>query len=215
MPNTSHPEACAPLRADAARNRTKVIEAACEQFRQGGLDIPLEDVAKAAGVGIATLYRRFPTREELIAAVFEELFASYRPVLEDAVGQDDPWTGVVRLVNGLCALQAAGAGLGDLVALRFPSSPAMEQLRLHVESQLEGLLDRARASGQLRPDADLSDLMLIFLGNAEVVRRTAQHAPDAWQRYAALQLESLRARPDAAPLPAPLTAEQRVAVLKR
>ncbi|WP_265442645.1 TetR/AcrR family transcriptional regulator [Flexivirga meconopsidis] len=215
MPNTRDPEACAPLRADAARNRSKVVEAACEQFRLGGLEIPLEDIAKAAGVGIATLYRRFPTREDLIAAVFEEMFASYRPVLEDAVGQDDPWTGVVRLVNGLCALQAAGAGLGDLVALRFPDSPALEELRLQVETQLDDLLDRARKSGQLRPDADPSDLMLIFLGNAEVVRRTAEHAPDAWRRYAALQLESLRARPDADKLPTPMTREQRVSVLTR
>ena len=74
-----------PLRADAARNRDRIIEAAVADFAEHGLEVPLEDVAQHAGVGIATLYRRFPSRDDLVAACFERRVAAYAQAAEDAL----------------------------------------------------------------------------------------------------------------------------------
>src|SRR5689334_23961309 len=81
------------LRADARRNRQRIVEGACAVFRERGLDVPLEEIADRAGVGIATLYRRFPTREELIAAVFEAQLLEVATAAEEALESADAWTG--------------------------------------------------------------------------------------------------------------------------
>jgi AcrR family transcriptional regulator len=83
---TRSPGSDRPLRADAARNRDRIVEAAVADFAEHGLEVPLEDVAQHAGVGIATLYRRFPSRDDLVAACFERRVAEYAQAAEDALG---------------------------------------------------------------------------------------------------------------------------------
>src|SRR5437763_11048684 len=91
-PSDRPADADAALRVDAARNRTAVVEAARAVFAERGLDVPLEEIAQRAGVGIATLYRRFPTREALIAASFEPLMAAYAQAVAEALQAPDAWT---------------------------------------------------------------------------------------------------------------------------
>jgi AcrR family transcriptional regulator len=189
------------LRADAERNRQRVVDAACALFEEHGLDVPLEDVARAACVGIATLYRRFPTRADLTGAVFVQKFSAYVAVVDRAVAETDPWQSVVALVNGLCELQAVDAGLRELLTMRFPQTPEVERLTEAIQTNFQALVTRARDAGVLRQDIVATDLALILLGNSGVVDRTYAGAPDAWRRYAGLMLEALRVRPDPSALP--------------
>lgn len=214
-PGTGRAEGSTALRTDAIRNRQRIIEAATELFREQGIDVPLEDVARRAGVGIATLYRRFATRAELTAAAFEAMVGTYVTVVERAVAAADPWEGVVTLVNGLCELQASDAALRDLVTMSFPESPEIDRLMIAAQDQVSALFERAQAAGRLRRDAEPTDIALVLLGNVEIVKRTSDLAPDAWQRYAALQLEALRQREDAAPLPRSPEHDQLVRSLRR
>src|SRR5215471_5679817 len=99
------------LRADAVRNRAALIEAAREVFAEHGLDASLEEIACRAGVGIATLYRRFPGREQLIAAALVDKVAEYAHAAEEALAVTDPWEGFAGYVYRICELQAADRGL--------------------------------------------------------------------------------------------------------
>jgi AcrR family transcriptional regulator len=116
------------LRADAERNRERIVTAAQEVFAEWGLNAALEKIARRAGVGIATLYRRFPSRANLIAASFERKMADYAAAAEHALDNPDPWTGFCWLINKICAMQAADAGLKDLIAMRVPASSAVDEL---------------------------------------------------------------------------------------
>src|SRR5450759_1492763 len=97
-------DAARPLRVDAERNRGRIVEAAQAAFAERGLNVPLEDVAARAGVGIATLYRRFPTREDLIAACFERRLAEYARAADEALEAPEAWPGFCAYVARICAM---------------------------------------------------------------------------------------------------------------
>ena len=189
------------LRGDAARNRERIVDAACRPIQHQGIHVPLEDIAREAEVGIATLYRRFPTRADLVAAAFEVKISTYRDVVDRAADDPDPWAGVCGLVRELCELQAGDAGLRDMLTMRFPETAEVESARRAIGARLTDLLDRARTAGVVRPDLDATDVGLLLLGNAGVVVKTRDHQPEAWRRYVALTLEALRPRPGSPPLP--------------
>ena len=112
------------LRSDAERNRAKILGAACEAFTEGGLDVSMEQVARRAGVGIATLYRRFPTRPDLIAAAFEAKMLAYADAVAEALAEPDPWVGFCLHLERVCAMQAADQGFTDVLTMTFPTAPA-------------------------------------------------------------------------------------------
>ena len=114
-------EAPKPLRVDAERNRGRILDAAQAAFAERGLDVPLEDVAGRAGVGIATLYRRFPSRDDLIAACFERRLAEYASAAQEALEASDAWAGFCAYVERICAMQAADRGLKDVLTRTFPT----------------------------------------------------------------------------------------------
>src|SRR3954447_3263151 len=102
------------LRADAARNRAAIVEAARVVFAEHGLDAPLDDIAKRAGTGNATLYRRFPQRADLVAAVFAERMAEHVDAVQAGLADDDPWNGFAGYIQAVGAMQARDLGLADL-----------------------------------------------------------------------------------------------------
>jgi AcrR family transcriptional regulator len=195
------------LRSDAERNRTRIVDAACEAFTQGGLNVPMEQVARRAGVGIATVYRRFPTRPELIAAAFEAKIATYADSAAVALADADPWAGFCGHVERVCAMQAGDHGLTDVLTMTFPTAPAFEAQRNRAYEQLVEVVDRAKAAGRLRPDFLPEDLVLAMMANAGVVAATGDAAPDAWRRFVAYLLQAFDARAEA-PLPDPPTPRQ-------
>ena len=196
-----------PLRVDAERNRGRIVEAAQAAFAERGLDVPLEDVAGRAGVGIATLYRRFPTREDLIAACFERRVAEYANAAEEALEAPDAWAGFCAYVERVCAMQAADRGLKDVLTRTFPDARTMEAHRTRGYELSVRMIERAKEAGALRADFVPEDLVLLLMANAGVVQGAGEAAPDAWRRFVALMLEAFRAD-GASPLPAPPTPRQ-------
>jgi AcrR family transcriptional regulator len=180
------------LRADAERNRERILAAAQEVFAEWGLNAALEKVARRAGVGIATLYRRFPTRANLIAASFERKMAEYAAAARHALDYPDPWAGFCWLVNKICAMQAADAGLRDLLTMRFPTSSSAGELQKRALDDLEQLIRRAQNQGDLRSDFVSSDLPMLLVANAGVVTATRDNAPDTWRRFTAYMLDAFR-----------------------
>ena len=178
-----------PLRADARRNRAALVDAAREVMGRRGLDAPLDEIASAAGLGNATLYRHFPTRRDLVQAVFADQMTRYAAAVERALAEPDPWLGLSGYVTEICALQAENRALADLVT----SAEHTDDTRPVAVAHLHELLDRARTAGVLRADFALEDVVLVLLANAGVVRRTAEHAPAASPRLVALLLDGLRA----------------------
>jgi len=202
------------LRADAERNRNAILAAAREVFAEQGLEAPLEEIALRAGVGIATLYRRFPAREHLVAAALVEKITQYAEAAEQALAIPDPWAGFVSFVERICELQADDRGLSDMLSMALQADEQVEQLRRLANDQVIELVERAKAAGRLREDFVGEDLLLLLIANAAVVHITRADAPDAWRRFVALALDAFQRR-DAPHLPTPpSTAEMARAMLR-
>jgi AcrR family transcriptional regulator len=197
------PDGVRPLRVDAARNRDAILDAARAAFAELGADVPLEEIARRAGVGIATLYRRFPTRHDLVAAAFEPKMRAYVQATEVAAAELDPWTAFSGYVRSVCAMQAADAGFADVLSLTFPASAVVDRQLRDATAGVADVVERAKAAGQLRPDFAMEDLVLVLMANAGVVNVTKRHAPAAWERLVTYLLDAFRA-PGASELPAPI-----------
>nr|WSY53234.1 TetR/AcrR family transcriptional regulator [Streptomyces sp. NBC_00886] len=182
-----------PLRADAARNRDKLLVAATQVFGERGLDAPLDEIARRAGVSIGTLYNHFPTREAFWDAIFPERLAALERITETALAAPDAWDGFVAFVEGLFALQAEDRGLNDALAQRFRPAGEVEQACHRGFRHAERIIERARDSGQLRPDFEPQDLVTLIWAMSQVIRESMETAPQAWRRCLAFFLDGLRA----------------------
>lgn len=211
---TRPPQPGRPLRIDAARNRDRIVKAAVADFAQHGLEVPLESVAQHAGVGIATLYRRFPTRDDLVAACFERRVAEYAQAAEDALEAPDGWTGLCAYVERICAMQAADRGLTDVLTRTFPSARALEAHRRRGFAHLVRLIERAQAEGSLRPDVVTEDIVVLLMANAGVVQGAGDAAPGAWRRFVGLFLDGLRSE-GASEVPPPPSPRQVMRAMRR
>ncbi|MET7473661.1 helix-turn-helix domain-containing protein [Streptomyces sp. NPDC005648] len=202
-PGAQHPDAPAPqpLRSDAERNRERIVAAARKVFARDGLGASMASVAREAGVGIATMFRRFPTKEELVDAVFADRMDAYAQAVAVALDDPDPWHGFVGYIEAACAMQAADVGFADVLTAVFPGAKALERRRDEAYEGMVRLIGRAKETGRLREDFDPSDLVLLHMANAGVVSSTGDAAPDAWRRVAALFTQSFEA-PARGPLPA-------------
>ena len=200
------------LRADAARNRAAIVAVARDVFAEHGLEAPLEAIAARAGVGIATLYRRFPTREKLVAAALVEKVAEYAEVAREALAASDPWDGFAGFVERICELQAGDRGLSDLLSMTLSADEQVEELRRTANDLLITVIDRAKAAGALREDFVGEDLVLLLIATAAVMHVTRADAPDAWRRFVALALDAFRSQASPplseATLPAPPSTAQ-------
>jgi AcrR family transcriptional regulator len=196
------------LRVDAERNRVALLDAAREVFAEKGLEAPLEEIARRAGVGIATLYRRFPTRGQLVAAALVDKIAQYAEAAEQALAIGDPWAGFASFVERICELQADDRGLSDLLSMTLPTDDRIEQLRKIANQRVARLVARAKATGRLRQEFVVEDLLVLLVANASVVHVTRQDAPDAWRRFVALMLDAFGQAGEPGCLPAPPTRAQ-------
>jgi AcrR family transcriptional regulator len=181
------------LRADAARNRAAIVEAARAVFAERGLDAPLDDIARAAGTGNATLYRRFPTRGDLIAAVFADRMAEHLAAVEAALADDDPWDGFAAYVRAATTMQARDRGIADLVTMDLAAAPEIQALRDQAFTGLVHLVDRAHAAGILRADFTTEDVVVLLMANAGLVERAHAVSATASERLVHLLLDGLRA----------------------
>ena len=191
------------LRRDAQRNREAIVEAARQVFCDQGLEAPLEQIARRAGIGIATLYRHFPSRATLLDAVLADTVQAHVEVAERALAMDDPWEGFAFYLEQSCRLQAADRGLNDVMGMRFPRATTVETAKTRLYELVGQVVDRAQQSGQLRADLTLEDLAFLNWGNTRILPAVrAAGAPDAWRRHLGLLLDGFRAE-RAHPLPKP------------
>jgi AcrR family transcriptional regulator len=185
-----------PLRSDAARNRAAIIDASRRLFGERGLDAPLDQIARLAGVGNATLYRHFPTRCALVAAVFADTLQDVVAAAREARAQPDAWAGFTSYVTFLCRLQATDRGLADLLTTSITGAAELEELRSRAHVDFVCIVTRAKESGELRSDFQPEDLVLILMANAGLIHRTAATVPDAWSRLLCCTLAGLRGQSD-------------------
>ena len=191
-----------PLRADAARNRTRLLEAARELFAQRGLAVTMDEIARHAGVGVGTAYRRFASREQLIDALFDDRIEQLVANVEAAVADPDPWHGLVTMLERSIEMQAADRGLKELLFSPSELRARVAGVRDRMLPLIEQAFARARDAGMLRPDVSALDLPAItyMLGAAADLGGDVE--PELWRRYVALMIDGLRARRDEfTPLP--------------
>jgi AcrR family transcriptional regulator len=181
------------LRADAARNRAAIVEAAREVFAEQGLDASLDEIARRAGTGNATLYRRFPTRGDLIEAVFAGRMVEELQAVEAALGDPDPWGGFASYVTAVGGMQARDRGIADLVTMDVTRAPEIDAFRARAFEGLVTLVDRARAAGVLRDDFTTQDVVLLLMANAGLVERAHDISAEASARLVHLLLDGMRA----------------------
>lgn len=197
MKTASEPKA--PGRADARRNRERVLAAAREQFAEHGLDIQMGQIARSAGVGVGTVYRHFPAKEDLVQALADERFERFAEFARTALEGADPWEGFCELMrnsarvvdedrslseamdqlHGLCAISAEKAGLFELTG---------------------ELIDRAKAQGAMREDFRVEDVPSMMRGLARATAPQENGPPPmSWERYLEIMLSGLRAREPGVP----------------
>ncbi|CAN5234509.1 TetR/AcrR family transcriptional regulator [soil metagenome] len=182
------------LRADAARNRQSILCAAGAVFAAEGTGVTLEHIARVAGVGVGTIYRRFPSIDRLIEVVFEEKMSLYADRTEAAAEQalTEPWPAFRDYVLYIAEQQANDLAFSDLI---LSPQRGTELFRVQMRRALKAsltLVDRAKSSGAIRPDFEHSDLYLLTHANAGLVRGTRTSAPDSWRRLAQYLLQSFR-----------------------
>ncbi|MGW4126462.1 TetR/AcrR family transcriptional regulator [Nocardia sp. NPDC004711] len=197
MPSTT--PTSRPLRSDAERNRARLVTAARAMFAEHGVDVAMADIARHAGVSNGTLYNRFPTRQDLIEAVFIDRLERLTVLAEQAAADPDPWHGFVSYVTGMCELQAGDRGFNE-VAARGLKSAAAQPLRDQAAAALARLFGNAKGRGLLRVDAVVDDLAFVVWGISRTVEMTRDHAPDAWRRHLTLLIDGFRPT-DTHPLP--------------
>ena len=141
-----------PLRRDAERNRQRILTAAAEVFADRGLDVSLDDIAQHAGLGVGTVYRRFPTKEQLVEALFEEHVDTLAEMAESVSYADNSWDGLVTVLTEVCALQAGNRGLREILMSSTYGQGCAARARARVTPAIEKGVRRAQDDGYLRPD---------------------------------------------------------------
>jgi AcrR family transcriptional regulator len=204
------------LRRDAQRNRDRIVAAARELFAQRGIEVTLNEVAHYAGVGVGTVYRRFPHKDALVAEVFESRLAEVEVLIRAAADDPDPWQGLIGFIYGSLEVQATDRALSDILLGAPLAIERLRQMRAEMVPIAADLIERARRAGAVRADFDTSDLpvLLVMLRTALDVTRVA--APEAWRRFAAILLQGIR--PPGSPVErltvAPVGVEQIDAVME-
>src|ERR1700734_1924695 len=203
-----------PLRRDAERNRQRILAAAAEVFTERGLDATLDEVARAAGVGIGTVYRRFPDKESLIAELFRDRVDALVTVAEEACAVTDPWHGLVSYLEFVATAMAGDLGLRQLMMFASYDRDQVCYARDRMRPIISRLVERAQASGDLRRDFQATDVKMIAFMLASLAEYAAAVTPGVWRRYLAMLIDGLRpSRDGASPLPEPAPTAQQLADL--
>jgi AcrR family transcriptional regulator len=182
-----------PLRADAERNKRLLLDAAKELFAERGLHVSLDDIAKRAGVGVGTAYRRFGSRSELIEALFDERVEQMVALAESCLEIEDPWLGLVTFIESSTELQASDRGLKEILLGSVEGQEKIGQIRERMRPLATQLVERAKESGQLRDDFMPQDLPMLQIMLGGIADASSTVEPELWRRYLALLLVAMRA----------------------
>jgi AcrR family transcriptional regulator len=188
------------LRADARRNRRAVVAAAKKLFADQGLDAQIPNVAKTAKVGVGTVYRHFPTKDDLIAALAAERFERLAERAREELEAEDPWQGLCDFIRYSAQIQADDRGLCDVMGSR-PEVMETAAESVGLDTLCEQLVRRAQRSGDLRKDIEWEEIPMIACALGGI---TKAHGPGAgrWPRLVEIVLDGLHA-PGGSRLPKP------------
>jgi AcrR family transcriptional regulator len=198
----STPLAGKPLRRDAERNRQRILRAAADVFTARGFEATLDDVAHHAGVGVGTVYRRFPNKEALAEALFHERLDGLVELAEQALAQPGAWDGLVWFLERAGALLATDRGMRQVLMFATYGRDRVSEARSRMLPVVTQLVQRAQQQGKLRADVSPTDVPVIefMLGTAAEYAQYSR--PGIWRRYLALIVDGLRADPSGTtPLP--------------
>ena len=182
-----------PLRADAERNRARILAAASEVFADRGLDVSLDEIAAHAGVGVGTVYRRFPDKDALIDALFEEKIDRAVALADEALEIEDPWEGFTTFMRGICRMQAGDRGFKDALLARDRGRERVAAARERIAPRAMKLLTRAQEAGAIRSDLGAFDVPMLNLCVSLIADRTRDVAPDYWERVLTIIIDGLSA----------------------
>jgi len=188
-----------PLRADARRNREKVLKAARAVFAEQGREAQMDDVARRANVGVGTVYRHFPTKEALMQALSDELFDVVADYAIRALDRDDAWEAFLDVMWFGGGKTAGDRAFSEIMAAQGGKAPRQCPGQASLVVTVGELMRRAQAAAQMRPDAMIDDVPLLMCG---VVNASGMEhpCPDAWRRHLGIVLDGLRAEAATGPL---------------
>lgn len=191
VPTASAAVSRRPKRADARRNYDKVVQAARDEFAQGGTSASLEDIARRAGVGIGTLYRNFPNRQALLEAVYVGEVEDLSRSAEEFAGLP-PWEGLTGWLRRFVAYVATKRALStEMLQYMDRSAPLFQDCRTLMFSAGEPLLTRAQQAGVVRQDVSLPEVVQLLMGIANLPAAE----PETVERLVTVALDGLRYQP--------------------
>lgn len=201
-----------PLRKDAVRNRQRVIDAARDLFATRGLDATLNEVAHHGGIGVGTVYRRFPTKEELFEAIFEDAIDEVAAVADTGLDFDDSWQGFVWFVQEMCQRTATDRGLREILYGQTGCGNRVDAARTRLVPKIAKLVARAQKDGYLRPGISDTDMPILGMLAGTVSEFAGHVDAELWRRYVAIFLDGLRNRDGQQPLPVEALDEDQAAI---
>jgi len=181
-------------RSDARRNRARLLDAARDVFRQGGATVQLADVARAAGVGVGTVHRHFPTREALLETLAREHVADLVEIAGRAASVEDPFEAVGLLLRGLLDAQLGQHGMASVLTAAVDVEPATTQAKDRLDAAVAVVLTRAQQAHRVRADVGAADLRRLIGGIELAQDRRDPAARDHAYRALTIILDGLRAR---------------------
>lgn len=179
------------MRADAIRNRDRLVAAAAELFTERGVDVPLDEIARRAGVSIGTLYNHFPNRGALLDAVLPDRLAVIDRLAREALEDPDAWRGFSGFLDGLFSMQAADRGINDAIARNPVGAVDVAGECGRAGGLLAAVVERARAAGVLRADFGIDDLATLMWAMSKVIAM-ADGRDAVWRRHLGFMLDGLK-----------------------
>jgi AcrR family transcriptional regulator len=182
------------MRADAVRNRKRVLDAARECMARRGLDVQMEEIAKKAGVGVGTVYRHFPTKDELIEALAGDRFVRLAELADEALEQPDPWQAFVDFMRASALIQVDDKALSEVLVSRADTMRRAAE-SVNMLDRVALVIDRAKEAGVVRSDARPEDVPMVMCALAGA----CNHPMSDPHRYISLIIDGMRA-PGTTPL---------------
>ncbi len=194
-----------PLRRDAERNRERILVAAREVFAARGLAVGLNDIAHHAGVGVGTVYRRYPDKQALIADALTGAVTDMLRVATAVGASERAWDGLVLYLAKAADLLAANLGLRDLALIVDQPAGPLQSLKNHIGGEIDRLLRAAQADGDVRPEITVEDLGIVLWMVSELAEHGVAAQPGVHRRYLRLLLDGMRTDAGRSELGEPLT----------
>jgi AcrR family transcriptional regulator len=203
-----------PRRQDAQRNRQRLLAAARVELSRGGIDVPMSDIARRAGVGIGTLYRHFPSRRHVLVELWLARQAALAEAARAGLGNPDPWSGFCEMMREGAAIQVRETAFADMTRRRVGDHPDVVRARAEVMALIAAQVDRAQKAGVLRADIVAEDIPIMLFAIGDSGKGFWTVAPRLFERYLTIVLDGLRTPQPSELAHPPLAREQFEAAIR-